>query len=111
METNKERTNRIREQISHLYRSNVHVEEAIESMRDQSISSRSVKSFYNHFSRNAEKLTTERFHYYTTGVNKDLYEYTVICWTSRYLLAYCKNSPDSDYYEIQIIDVFNDKSM
>jgi hypothetical protein len=98
-----------KQQISRLYRNNVHVEEAVKSMRDRGISSKSVKSIYNQLSRDDEKLMTERFHYYTTKAEKKLCDYDANCWTSRYLLACAFKS--ADFHEIKIIDVFNNKSM
>jgi hypothetical protein len=91
------------QQIFDLYCDHVDVKEAVELMRDQGVSSRLVKYFYYKLSRDAEKLTMEIFHYYTTEVNN------ARCWTSRYLFA-C-NSKSAKLYDIQIIDVFNDKSM
>jgi hypothetical protein len=96
-------------QISRLYHDRVSVNETVKLMRDRNISADLVKAIYNEFSTDAEKTIADRFDYYTIRSEKKLYYYNINYWTSRYLLIRGFKSADS--HEIQIIDVFNDKSM
>jgi hypothetical protein len=94
-----------------IFHDNVNVEEDVELMRGQSVSSELVKSIYDQLSTDAEKLMKERFHYYAIENDENLLFYCVDHWTSRYLISYDTHSTNFDSYNIKIIDLFNDKSM
>jgi hypothetical protein len=98
------------QKIYRLYHNDVNVNEAVELMQNQGISPDLVKSIYDQLLTDAEKMT-ERFHYYNAEVNRNANFYRVICWTSRYMIAYDSISSDSNFYEFKMIDLFNDKSM
>jgi hypothetical protein len=76
------------------------------------VSMKFVKAIYKQLSREAEKRVTklneraENALYYEITTEKE--ELSV--WSERYLLLYPSNSPDSDHYEIEVFDTFNDKS-
>jgi hypothetical protein len=96
--------------ISRFYHNHVNIHDAVELMRDQNVSYELVQTIYDQLSEDAEKLTAERFHYYTHESEKDLKFHRVICWTSRYLIVYDAKLRDSAFHEITIIHSFNDKS-
>jgi hypothetical protein len=98
-------------QIYRLYHSNVNINKAIKRLRRQNISADLVKSIYDRVSKDAENLMTDRFHYYTMRDGISDYFRVLGCWTNRYLIGYDIESGDSNSREIQIIDLFNDKSM
>jgi hypothetical protein len=79
-------------------------------MEDQDISAELVNAIYTHLSNEADKLMTERFHYYNIKGCNNSFD-VVGCWTSRYLFAYNFESPDSAFHAITIFDSFHDKSM
>jgi hypothetical protein len=97
--------------ISDLYHDRIEVNKAIELMIDRDISAELVKSIYNQLSKEAEKLTIERFHYYTIEIERGFFYRNVKYWTSRYLIAYDAISVDRGFHEIMIFDLFNDKLM
>jgi hypothetical protein len=100
------------QQISRLYHDRVNIDEAIKLMRrSHNISSDLIKFMYDELSEQAEKLITDRFHYYTIEVDETLQSYSINCWTSRYLLRYKNASSDFALHKITIFDAFNDKSM
>jgi hypothetical protein len=100
----------VKQQISRLYYDGVNIDEAVKSLRSQNISAEVVKSIYDQLSENVEKLTTDRFHYYT--IKDGIKVFTIIdCWTSRYLLNHHYESSNSAFHNIEILDLFNDKSM
>jgi hypothetical protein len=99
-------------QIYRLYHDGFDVWEASDLLRDRDISDEMVKSIYDQLSRNAEKLTTGKFHYYTIGRGKNRLYSHVNYWTNRYLVAYrYDQSSDPAFNGITVFDVFNDKSM
>jgi hypothetical protein len=100
----------VEQQISRLYYDNIDTDQAVELMRGQNVSAELVKAIYDQLSADIEKWR-ERFNYYTIGSDSGNDFDIVSCWTSRYLLGYHHESPDPDFHEIKIIDVFNDKSM
>jgi hypothetical protein len=111
MQADEERINKIEQRISRLYHDNVGFYIIVELMRAQNVSVDVVKPIYDKVSAQAEKLMTERFHYYAIERDVDNHFNIVDSWTSRYLFAYCNRSPDPVFHEITIFDVFNDKSM
>jgi hypothetical protein len=111
MEHVEQRTDEIERQISRLYHNDVGVRQAVELMQSQGIVAELVETIYDQLSIDAQKLMTERFHYYTINTKNYLVYYHVDCWTSRYLLVYGSKSTNSAFHEIKVIDSFNDKSM
>jgi hypothetical protein len=98
------------ELILELYYSHIDVDKAVELLEDEDISAELVKTIYNELSKKVEKLMTDRFHYYT--IRADNYSRIGLnAWTRRYLLVYEKELLNSDFHEITVFDVFNDKSM
>jgi hypothetical protein len=75
-------------------------------MRSSDISPELVKSICDKLSEEDKKLITDRFYYQT------IYLCCIIeCWTNRYILDYSHAFSHSAFYEIEIIDTFNNKSM
>jgi hypothetical protein len=112
MQADEKRIDEAKKEISRLYHDNIDINVVIQLMRAQNISARFVTYTYEQLSADTdEKLTTKRFDYYITedGMNRRFD--VVICWTSRYLIAYSHYSSDSTSHQIKIIDSFNDKSM
>jgi hypothetical protein len=112
METTKQRFVESTQRIFELYHDDINVKEAIKLMRDLNITAEVVESIYAQLSAKSWNLMKKRFHYYTIeGEENFIPGDSIYYWTSRYLLAYNKTSPDSAFHEIKIIDLFNDKSM
>jgi hypothetical protein len=87
--------------ISGLYSNYVNVEQDVELMQDQNIHDEQSTEVEN---------SMERFHYYNFELNQNFSDYVFSYWTSRYLLT-CRNySPNPAFHEIEIFDLFNDKS-
>jgi hypothetical protein len=98
------------QQICDLYRDNVNIDEAVESMQGRNISAEFITSIYTQLSNEVDKFATKRFHYYDYDNDTNAYN-RVSCWTSRYLLVYNTELSESTFHEIKIIDLFNDKSV
>jgi hypothetical protein len=98
-------------QISRLYYDHIDINEVIELMRDQDISSKLVEGIYYQLSKDADKSMTERFYYYSVEVGIDDYIHRVGYWTSRYLFTYRNKSIDPTFHKIEITDLFNNKTM
>jgi hypothetical protein len=96
------------QRICDLYYDNVRLREVVDLMKCQSINDGLVECIYHQLSTNAYNITKKRFDHYEVDF-KTFDNYNVDYWTSRYLFAHGFKSADS--HEIQIIDVFNDKSM
>jgi hypothetical protein len=111
MNAAKERLVKSTQQIFDLYHDCVNVKEVIELMQDQDICSDLVRDIYNQLSTDAEKSTKKRYHYYNSKLSNYSAYSKVDYWTSRYLLIYKAESANSDYHEIAILDLFNDKSL
>jgi nitric oxide synthase oxygenase domain/subunit len=97
-------------QISRLYYDGVNVKQAVKLMRDQGIIANLVKAIYDQLSLNDEKLKISRFHYYNVVIHNSLLYSGANCWTSRYLITY-RSTSGSAFHKIEIIDLFNDKSV
>jgi hypothetical protein len=112
MESEKQAIDESTKRISRLYYDNIDVDEAIELMRDCDISAELVESVYSELSAKVEKLMTDRFHYHTIECEENFIPCdNIYYWTSRYLLACCNRLSKSALHEIEIFDLFNDKSM
>jgi hypothetical protein len=111
MQATQERVVKFTRLISRLFYDNIDVEEAVESMRSQNVSSELVKAIYTQLSNEVDQLRDRFYYYYTTEVDKYWLNYRVGYWTSRYLLIEEAVSDKSAFHEIKIIDLFNDKSM
>jgi hypothetical protein len=111
MQATQERVVKFTRLISRLFYDNIDVEEAVESMRSQNVSSELIKSIYTQLSNEVDELRERFFYYYTSKVDKPRLKYRVGYWTSRYLITSYYESSDSAFHEIEIIDLFNDKSM
>jgi hypothetical protein len=94
-----------------IFHNNVNVDDLVESMRGQSVSSELVKSIYDQLSKEDDELMKERFYYYKITRKNYLLHRNIYYWTSRYLITGYYKSPDPDFHEIKIFDAFNDKSM
>jgi hypothetical protein len=105
-----ETINDVEREISRLYNDNVNVDEVLEVMRDQNVRSELVKSIYDQLSKEDDKLMKNKFHYYTIELDPDSDYYGVSWWTIRYLIDY-RLPPDPAFHKIEIIDLFNNKSM
>jgi hypothetical protein len=111
METAKEIIVKFTQRICDLYHEGIGVRKAVELLGDHEISSKFVRGIYHQLSANAKKSMRNRVQYYTIGA-ENYSEYSEVdCWTSRYLLVYNKTSSDPAFHKIEIIDLFNDKSM
>jgi hypothetical protein len=109
MEDGEKRIARLTEQISRLYYNRIGVDKAIESMRDQNISAEFVKGIYNKLSTKFDNFT-RRFYYYIAEVYmKDFFNF-IDFWTSRYLLIYPGGLNDPALRDINIFDIFHNKS-
>jgi hypothetical protein len=111
METNEPTIDEAKQQISRLYYDNIDVEEAIDVMQDQNVSFEFVRDVYTQLSNEVEKLMMDRFHYYTIkGEQNFILHYNIYYWTSRYLLVFRNRLSKSAIPEIEMIDLFNNKS-
>jgi hypothetical protein len=111
MESDEECINGVKQQICRLFYDNISVKEAIKLMRGQNVSLKMIISIYGQLFENANSFMMERFHYYTIEDDINNNFDGVNCWTSRYLLARRNRLSDSAFHEIQMIDLFNDRSM
>jgi hypothetical protein len=95
------------QQIVDLYCNNVYRHGAIRLMKDRNTSSKLVNAIYDQLTMKYPNLTMGRFHYYAIP-SKNRSHKIVGKWTSRYMLA---SNTKPAFHEIQIIDLFHDKSM
>jgi hypothetical protein len=108
--------NLIRE-ICHLHRERRnYVFDAVQSLKNRGfgdVSYKFVEAIHNQLLREVEnlmKLSRERVEnalYWTIDMRANFFG----IWSERYLLICDYDCSDSDYYDIEVIDTFNDKSM
>jgi hypothetical protein len=110
METAKQRLVESTQRICDLYHDHVNVKKAIKLMRDRNVSAALVKTIYAQLSAKSWNLMKKRFYYYTIESETIITDYKLDYWTSRYLLDYNRKA-DPAFHEIEIFDLFNDKSM
>jgi hypothetical protein len=107
--------NLIRE-VCRLHREHkIYAIDAVQILHDRGfrdVSVEFVDAIYEQLTREAEKRVKTLNE---SAENASIHEITKKkgesnIWSERYLLFYPSKSPDSDHYEIEVFDTFNDKS-
>jgi hypothetical protein len=111
-----ERVLKLTQKVCRLYGTFAEIDEAIESMAEQSVSAQFVKGIYQQLSSESDNWTetcrdnAEKHNFYSIKEETDDYN-NVVAWTSRYFLKFNFDTSDPALHKINVFDSFNDKSM